>query len=131
MKPKAKILIVDDEEALRFVLAEALAIEGYEVKTAADGDEAASMAGKENFDLMMVDLIMPQKDGFQTIYSIRETFPEIRVIAMSGGAGTNCESFLRMAARVGAGQTLAKPFAKAEMLLAIESELSRTPSGTR
>jgi len=128
MTPKGKILIVDDEEALRFVLAAALAVEGYEVKTAADGDEAASMAAAENFDLVMVDLIMPQKDGFQTINSIRAVFPDIRVIAMSGGGGRNCESFLRTAARVGAGRALSKPFSKAEMLSAIEDELAREPS---
>jgi DNA-binding NtrC family response regulator len=122
--PKAKILIIDDEAPFRFVLEKALSAEGYEVKTAENGELAVDLADSEPFDLMMIDLIMPQKDGFQTIVSLRESHPETRMIAMSGGCGIGATNYLRMAGKIGHCPTLAKPFSKMDMLEAIESELA-------
>lgn len=124
MKTKARILIIDDEAPIRLVLQKALIAEGYEVDTAANGTEALELAAREHFDLMMIDLIMPGKDGFQTIVSLREGFPRMRMIAMSGGGGYRSSHYLRFAGKIGDCQTLAKPFSKQAMLDAIETELA-------
>lgn len=124
MTPKAKILIIDDEAPMRLVLQEALIAEGYDVKTAANGEEALELSEREDFDLMMIDLIMPGKDGFETIVSLRENHPRTRMIAMSGAGESGWGNFLRIAGKIGHCHTLAKPFAKADMLNAIESELA-------
>ena len=124
MKPKARILIVDDEAPMRLVLQQVLIADGYEVETAANGTDALELAAREQFDLMMIDLIMPGKDGFQTILSLREDLPRMRIIAMSGGGGYRSSNYLRFAGKIGDCQTLAKPFSKQAMLDAIETELA-------
>ncbi len=122
MTTKAKILIVDDDAPFRFVLEIALAAEGYEVKTAANGEEALELVAQEDFSLILVDLIMPQKDGFETIQSLIESNSEMKLIAMSGGRNSS-QSYLRVAGKMGACRTLAKPFDRQSLLEAIESEI--------
>ncbi len=126
MKPNNRILIIDDEYPIRFVLEKTLTAEGYEVQSASNGEEAIELATANHFDLVMIDLIMPQKDGFETIVALQEIQPDIGIIAMSGGGwkgGTDC--YLRAASKLGACRTLAKPFGKAAMLEAIEGEIGK------
>jgi len=123
MKSKAKILIVDDEAPMRFVIQHLLHAEGYDVTTACDGRAAVEIASQERFDVIMTDLIMPRQDGIETILQLRVSHPDTRIIAMSGGWNGGAQSYLRLAGKIGATRTLAKPFDKATLLDAIKSEI--------
>ena len=129
MNTPARILIVDDEAPMRFVIEHLLTEEGYQVSTAANGEAALELASAERFDLIMIDLIMPRKDGIETIVALRDSQPETKIIAMSGGWNGGGNSYLRLAGKIGASLTLAKPFDRATLLNAIESEIGkREPS---
>lgn len=123
MTSKFKILIVDDEPSIRSLIEQALATRGYEVNTAGNGLEAIRMAAGEAFNLIMVDLIMPGKDGIETILALRANHPRTRIIAMSGGFNGGSQSYLPLAGKIGACRTLAKPFDFAAMFEAIEGEI--------
>ena len=85
MNPVKRILVVDDESKILFLLKHLLSAEGYEVVTASDGNEAHRLARAEWFDLFLIDLIMPGKDGIETILSLRALRKNAPIIAMSGG----------------------------------------------
>lgn len=130
MKSKARILIIDDDPSIRFILEKTLTAEGYVAMSASNGQEAIDLASASPFDLIMIDLIMPEKSGFQTIVALHELQPEIAIIAMSGGGwGGDPDSYLRVAGKLGACRALSKPFDKATLIAAIESEL-RKPDST-
>ncbi len=127
MPPKHKILIVDDEAPIRLLIAQVLAARGYDVKTAENGAEAIQMANHEVFHLIMTDLIMPGQDGIETILALRAKHPKTRIIAMSGGFHGGKQSYLPLAGKIGACQTLAKPFGITTLMDAVEGALGRAP----
>jgi len=79
-----RILIIDDEQIVLEVLRKILELEGYEVVTAANGDEGLELFSQKPFDLVITDMVMPEKDGLQTILDLRKEDPDLAVIAMSG-----------------------------------------------
>ncbi len=115
----ARILIVDDEEGFRFILNRMLAVLGHEVREVADGDAALKALRTYPASIAIVDLFMPGREGLETIGEIRRQHPDIRIVAMSGGAPQTGKSFLRVAAKLGAHRTLGKPFSADELLAAI------------
>jgi len=115
----ARILLIDDEETFRVTLAKILQLEKHEVTTAANGVEALKLVMNGKFDLVITDLVMPEKEGLETIVEIRKILPELKIIAMSGGGRGTAYDYLKIASRMGADKTLAKPFTKAELVLAI------------
>lgn len=129
MPPNGKILIIDDELHIRFILKKTLEKAGYQVATAENGEEALELIAEENFDLIMIDLIMPLKDGFETILALHALETKTRIIAMSGGWNGKPECYLRIAARMGASRAISKPFSKQALLEAVASEIS-TPLAT-
>src|SRR5258706_15101020 len=98
----ASILLVDDDEQLRTMLSEVLKRAGHEVQTACDGNEAIRMYGRNPTDLVITDLIMPDKEGLEMIREIRRGFPTVRIIAMSGGGRNGPADYLALAERFGA-----------------------------
>jgi CheY-like chemotaxis protein len=118
----ARILIIDDDENLLHALAQALGSLGYSVATATDGAEAAKLFRSEMFNVIVTDLVMPNREGVETIITLRREFPHIGVIAMTGSC-TRSELYLELAARVGADRTLPKPFSLQELDDAIRSLL--------
>ena len=84
MSEKSKILVVDDEDALRTVLNIGLTSEGYNVSTASDGDVAISGLQKETFDLVVLDINMPRMNGFEVLKFIKEKHPTTKVVMLSG-----------------------------------------------
>lgn len=125
MTPKARILIIDDEEPVRLVLQQALLTEGYEVVTAGDGQEALRVAEARRFDVILTDLILPKFDGFQILAAMRDSQPDSQIVVMSGGWQSGSQSFLKHAGRIGGCGTLAKPFSKEQLLGEIEKALAR------
>jgi len=112
--PAARILVADDEAGVRGFLRAALEMGGYEVIEAADGNQALRLARVGRVDLVITDLIMPDKEGIETIQALRKELPGIAIIAISGAFGGR---YLKAAQRLGANAALGKPI-RAELLLA-------------
>ena len=110
---RAKVLITDDEAGVRSFLRTALEQAGYEVVEAADGKEALREFTKHRFDLLITDIVMPEKEGLETIQSIRRRYPDTPILAISGAFGGQ---FLQAAQLLGAKAVLAKPIAPEELV---------------
>jgi CheY-like chemotaxis protein len=109
------ILIIDDDEAMRRSLGQTLERLGHQVSAAPDGKAGVARAAERAPDLVITDLIMPEKEGLETILELRAQHPRIRIIAMSGGGRLSNEDYLHLASRFGATGTLAKPFTREEL----------------
>jgi len=118
-----KILLVDDDDSFRTMLRKTLIKFGYEVTEAANGREADKLLSTDRFDLMLTDLIMPEREGLETIEDLRRADSAIKIVAMSGGGRINAGDFLRIARFLGANRTLAKPFSNDELLATLTALL--------
>ena len=122
----ARILIVEDDAGLLKALTQHLTRAKHQVTTAVNGVEALRLADDAcSFDLVITDLIMPEKEGLETIIELRQKFPALKIIAMSGGGLMSPGQSLAMAAHLGAIQTLAKPFSAPQLLAAVAGVLSQ------
>jgi len=119
------ILIVDDNKEFRGMLREMLEDANHRTVEAPDGKAALELYRQEAVDLIITDLIMPVKEGIQTILEFRRLDPKARIIAMSGGNRMS-SSNLAMAQKLGANFTLAKPFHPQELLAAVNQVLAKT-----
>lgn len=115
----ARILVVDDEELARFTIREILEAAGHQVDEASDGRVALDVLMQVPVDLVVTDIIMPEKDGVSATIEIRQAHPDVKIIAVSGGGRTRNLDFLEMAKQYGANRILAKPFAEEELLDAV------------
>ena len=106
----ASILIVDDEESVRAMLCATLAKDGHSVTEAGNGCEALTAVRKRAYDVVILDIYMPEKDGLETIGELRQISPAIKIIAVSGGGMHTMLDPLRVASQFGANVTLTKPF---------------------
>ena len=116
----ARILVVDDDARLTAVLRDILTQAGHEVQTAYNGEEACKAFRRLPVDLLITDMLMPEKEGIETITSLRRVCPGLRIIAISGGGQESPTFYLEMAREFGADVTLQKPFSKAQLLQAVE-----------
>jgi len=114
------ILVIDDDESIRLLLRAILEREGYRVLEASDGDKGFKEFKKNPTDLVITDLIMPGKEGIETIRDLRREFPNIKIIAVSGGGRIGPDSYLKMAKGVGALRTLCKPLDRLGLLQAVK-----------
>lgn len=119
----ARILVIDDEQQPRHLLRTVLERAGYEVVEARDGNEGLERFRESPTDLIITDLLMPEKEGLETIMDVRREFPTVKIIAISGGGCSGNLNFLEIAERLGAQRTLAKPFGLQEMLHAVHALL--------
>jgi CheY-like chemotaxis protein len=119
----ARILLVDDEALLRRTLRAVLEKAGHSVAEAADGALAVEMFKAAPFDLVLTDIIMPNREGVETIRDLREIDPDLPIIAISGGGASGGGLFLKLAGQLGADRTLAKPVRPAELVAVVESLL--------
>lgn len=119
------ILVIDDEEPVRAVLRQMLEKEGYKVEEAPDGAIGMSLLQDRPIDLIITDLFMPEKEGIETMREVRKSFPQVKIIAMSGGGRMGKLDFLPMAESFGAQRTLAKPFERKELLEAVRAVLAQ------
>ena len=102
----ARILIIDDEPQIRSMLTLMLEREGYEIVEAADGVAGIKIYRQNPADLIITDLIMPNKDGIGMIIDLRKEFPDVKIIAMSGGGLNKPDGYLKGAKKLGAACTL-------------------------
>jgi CheY-like chemotaxis protein len=119
----ARILIIDDEPQIRSMLRLMLERVGYEVAEAPDGIEGIRRYRENPADLIITDLIMPNKDGIGMIIDLKKEFPKVKIIAMSGGGVNRPEGYLDGAKKLGATRTLTKPIDRDEMLKAVKETL--------
>ena len=119
----ANILIIDDDNQFRTMLRKMVERNGYEVIEASDGKEGIKLYRKNPTDLIITDLIMPDKDGIETIQELRKDFPDVKIIAISGGGRLGPHDYLHLAKMLGAQRTLTKPIELDELLKAIEELL--------
>ena len=115
-----RVLIIDDEKTILNMMTRLLTRAGYDVHTAQNGVEADQILEKESFDLVITDIIMPQKEGMEMITVLKMNYPEIKIIAMSGGGRFSPVSYLKSAEVLGAHKTFVKPFDHHEMLDAVK-----------
>ena len=121
----ARILIIDDEVMIRDLLVKILEREGYETITASGGKDGIKIHRENPADLIITDLIMPEKDGIETIMELRRDFQDVKIIAMSGGGKIDSETYLQMAKTMGAIETIAKPFVLRELLKTVQELLEQ------
>jgi CheY-like chemotaxis protein len=112
-----RILVVDDEPAIRQLLRTVLEEAGYEVMEAGNGEEAVRLAGGTSIDLVVTDLVMPDKEGIELIQYFRKSLPDVKMIALSG---VGYSQYLRMAQMLGAHAVFEKPFATEDLLKTVE-----------
>ena len=122
----ARILIIDDDDALRGVIAQNLEYAGHTVVQAADGRQGVDLFHTTPLDLVLTDLVMPGKEGVETIIEIHREKPELPIIAMSGGMPRS-NMYLDIAAKLGARRALAKPFTPQDLIKAINEVLAEPP----
>ena len=121
---RPRILIIDDDALMRLALTKILLSAGYDVEQAGDGDEGLRLQRSQSFDLIITDLIMPDKEGIQIIRELRKEDSAIRIIAMSAGGRGGATDYLKWARLMGAKQCLSKPIKREELLDAVTSVLA-------
>ena len=114
-----RILVIEDDEMVRELLREILTRAGYEVAAAPDGEVGIRLYRNEQADVVITDLIMPNKEGIETIMEMRRDFPQVKIIAISGGGHASSTRYLDMAKQLGAQRILAKPFLPDQILEAV------------
>ena len=117
------ILVVDDDAQVLEVVSEMLRLEGYDVRVAENGRKAVEQLQQGRFDLVITDLIMPDKEGLETIADIRKHKADMPIIAISGGGRIGPSDHLQFARFIGANATLAKPFGRQELITTVASLL--------
>lgn len=119
----AKILVVDDDDAVLRLIEAALHRAGHEVQIARDGNEAMRKLEGMPIELVLTDVVMPEKEGIQLMMELKRLSPHQKFIAMSGGGEFGFESYLNYAKMLGAVATLQKPFGMQTLLKTVEGAL--------
>lgn len=121
------ILVIDDDpavaESLKFMLEDL----GHTVATAEDGKEGIQALGRERYDLVITDIIMPEKDGLEFLMETRGSHPDLKAIAISGGGRMTSKDYLVMADSFGADAVLTKPISMEELTECVERVLGTSP----
>ena len=117
----AKILIIDDEEIVRFTLREILESDGHEVAEASDGNKGLNAQRADPAELVITDIIMPEKEGVETIIELQKEFPNTKIIAISGGGRMKNMDFLEVAKKFGAHSVMSKPFSAKDLIAQVRA----------
>ena len=120
----AHILIIDDDPQILDMLGQTLKREGHEVVDALDGKEGLKLYRENPADLVITDIVMPVKEGIETIMELQRDFPDVKIIAISGGGHNYPEEYLYIARMLGVHKTFAKPIERDELLKAVSELLN-------
>ena len=117
-----KILVIDDQPNLRLLVSKILEIEGYEVKTAANGDEGIAMAKADKPDLILLDVMMPKKNGYQSAaeLNLQKETSQIPIVLMTGTTQMVGDGIQLTTSAI---DKLAKPFGKDELINIVRRNL--------
>lgn len=120
----SQILVVEDEKSVRAVITEILSLSGHIVIEAAGGREGIKLYHEHPADLVITDLLMPEVDGLDLIMELRQSNPQAKIIAMSGGGILDTDSYLEIAEKFGACCGLSKPFTAEELINLVQKVLA-------
>jgi DNA-binding response OmpR family regulator len=120
MSAKGRICLIDDEPLVRDALALGMSDLGFEVLTADNPGAGLDLIAKERPEAVVTDIMMPGVNGVEGIAAIRQQFPDIIIIAMSGGGQSGAQTYFEMALANGADECLQKPFRVAALQAALE-----------
>jgi YesN/AraC family two-component response regulator len=123
----ARILLIDDDESVRTILYLTLSHHGHNVMEASNGKEGLDLFRSTSPDLVITDIVMPEKEGFEVLMKIRKRNPALKVIAISGGGLHNAAHYLHTAKLLGAAKVLAKPFSNEALMTAVNELLGLPP----
>jgi two-component system, chemotaxis family, chemotaxis protein CheY len=124
----AKILVIDDDKFIVAVVAGTLKNNGHAVEVAYDGEAGEQMFDASDFDVVICDMLMPRQEGIETIRHMRRAKPDVAIVAMSGGLGSDFD-VLAVAKQLGAHVTLAKPFHAPQIIAAVDEALACVHAG--
>lgn len=116
----AKILLVEDDELVRDMLAQMLQRASHEVESATNGEEASEILKRTEPDIMVTDIIMPKKSGITLISEVKDRHPNMEIIAISGGGRLDPTGYLDLSESLGATVSFEKPVDKSALLMAID-----------
>ena len=120
----ARILVIDDEPHLRILLESFLLLDGHEVDLAVNGSEGMKLIERNTYDLVLTDVVMPEKDGLEVLMELKGREPRIRIIVISGGGERlNIKELLNMARLLGADRVLSKPLDFTNLLAVVKEVL--------
>jgi DNA-binding NtrC family response regulator len=122
----AKILIIDDDLMVRDMLLQMMEMEGIDTISAENGKIALNILQNTSVDLIITDIVMPEKDGIETIVAIKKLMPQIPIIAMSGGGKISPEVYLEMAQLLGARYSFTKPIDRKHLVIAVQNCLRKS-----
>lgn len=123
----ASIIIVDDDPTVRAVATELLRCDRHAILQAADGDETLTLIRAVPVDLVVLDMLMPNKDGIETIIELKRDHPTVRILAISSGGRMDGETLLKLAEAFGADETMLKPLRITTFRETVETLLARPP----
>jgi two-component system response regulator AtoC len=120
---KKRILLVDDDLAIRILYTRVLSAAGFETQTAHHGKEALQLVPEFRPDLIILDLVMPEQEGIETILKLQQMNRGLPILAISGALGAN--EYLNVAGLLGARSTLSKPITPEQLIGSVRSILGR------
>jgi DNA-binding response OmpR family regulator len=118
-----RVLVIEDNEDMRVMLVFALRLSGFEVSGVADGRGALAALTQTPTEAIVTDLFMPDQDGIETIVEVRRSFPQVKIVAMSGWQSPQGPDYLEVAREIGAVHTLRKPFDPEELVSILRAVL--------
>lgn len=121
----AKILVLDDEPSILLMIKKMLEKEGHEVDVALNGIEGMEIFEENKPDMVITDIIMPGKEGLETILELRKNYPELKIIAISGGGRIGPQGYLPSAKYLGADMVFQKPLVQKEFIMAVSLLLEK------
>jgi DNA-binding NtrC family response regulator len=127
----SKILVIEDEELMRDVISRMLRHDGYEVIELDDGRLVSGILEQGGIGLVVTDIIMPEKEGLEIITALKKEYPEIKIIAVSGGGSWGPDSYLQLARKFGADRTFIKPVMRKEFISAVKELIGEPGSGVK
>jgi DNA-binding response OmpR family regulator len=122
-----KVLVIDDDVKITRVLDLRLRKAGYQVLVATNGEAGLNLFKAEHPDMVITDILMPGKEGLETIMALRRDSPKVKIIAMSGGGRIGAHEYLDLAKKFGAQYAFTKPFTGKEVLQAVRELLDNSP----
>jgi len=120
----ALVMIVDDDQQILKLLSEIIQKEGHQVVATEDGEQAFQQFQKQHIDLVITDLLMPNKEGLELIQELRGIRPELKIIAYSGGGKMQPDNYLDFAKGMGADRVFSKPIPIKQLTTAVADLLS-------
>lgn len=118
-----RVLVIDDDQQMRKLLRQVMEWAGYEVMEAEDGRAGMKIQQQIQADLVITDLIMPEQEGLETITALKNMYPSVRIIAISGGGRIGPEAYLPAAKELGADRVFSKPFDVKELAQTVKELL--------